>query len=198
MRLIEFAASRGISYLTKEDVERFFQAIPVKNVRERLLFDLIYRFGLRRTEAVIIRRDNLKEGRIWITRLKGGISGEYPVHPSTRRLLWTYLNRRGEDENPYLFSTRQSGNGPISASTIYQTFCKYAEVAGIAEDLRHPHVLRHSIAVHLMNAGWDVADVQDWLGHREISSTMVYAAVTSKRREANHERSLFSTEIATT
>jgi site-specific recombinase XerD len=58
--------------------------------------------------------------------------------------------------------------------------------------------LTRSAAVHLMNAGWDVADVQDWLGHREISSTMVYAAVTSKRRAANHERSLFSTEIATT
>jgi len=49
-----------------------------------------------------------------------------------------------------------------------------------------------------MNVGWDAADVQDWLGHRDITSTMVYAAVTSKRREANYERALLSSEIANT
>lgn len=68
----------------------------------------------------------------------------------------------------------------MSVSTIYQLFRAYAEAAGLPPDRRHPHVLRHSIAVHLMNAGWDAADVQDWLGHREIASTMVYAAVTNK------------------
>jgi site-specific recombinase XerD len=47
-----------------------------------------------------------------------------------------------------------------------------------------------------MNAGWDAADVQDWLGHRDIASTMVYAAVTNKRREARYEEALLSDEIA--
>ena len=47
-----------------------------------------------------------------------------------------------------------------------------------------------------MNAGWDAADVQDWLGHRDIASTMIYAAVTNKRREAKYEKALLSEEIA--
>jgi len=70
------------------------------------------------------------------------------------------------------------------------------EEADLPKERCHPNVLRHSIAVHLMNAGWGAADVQDWLGHRSIASTMVYAAVTNKRREANYERALDSTEIA--
>ena len=53
-----------------------------------------------------------------------------------------------------------------------------------------------ALLVHLMNAGWDAADVQDWLGHRDIASTMVYAAVTNKRREAKYEEALLSEEIA--
>jgi site-specific recombinase XerD len=144
----------------------------------------------------LIRREHLSDGRVWITRLKDGISGEYPTHPTTRRLLWTYLSALGNDGRPYLFVSRQSDIWPISPSTIYGLFRRYADVAKLAVDRRHPHVLRHSIAVHLMNAGWDVADVQDWLGHRDVASTMIYAAVTNKRRAAKYEEALLSKEIA--
>ena len=47
-----------------------------------------------------------------------------------------------------------------------------------------------------MNAGFDAADVQDWRGHRDIASTVVYPAVTNKRREAKYEEALLSEEIA--
>lgn len=184
------------AYLTKAEVEQLFAAIPDTDRRSRLLFDVIYRYGLRRTEAALIRREHLSEGRIWITRIKGGVSGEYPIHPMTRRLLWAHLAERGTDGRPFLFLSRQSAMHPLSASTIYHLFQKYADAAALPIDRRHPHVLRHSIAVHLMNAGWDVADVQDWLGHRDIASTMVYAAITNKRREARYEEALLSNEIA--
>lgn len=194
--VVDLAASRQIAYLSKEEVEAFFAAVPRENSRDRLLFDLIYRHGLRRLEAANIRREHLSDGRIWIGRLKGGISGEYPIHPTTRRLLWAYLHERVGDNRPHLFVTRQADSIRLSASTIYYSFCRYAQVAGIARERCHPHILRHSIAVHLMNAGWDVADVQDWLGHRDINSTMVYATVTNKRREAKYEEALLSNEIA--
>ncbi len=197
MRLVQLSSRRQMPYLSKAEVERLFSVIPREQVRDRLLFDLIYRYGLRRLEASLIRRrEHLSDGRIWITRLKGGISGEYPIHPRTRRLLWAYLSDRGEDHRPYLFASRQSGPNPLSPSTIYALFRSYADAARLPEDRRHPHVLRHSIAVHLMNAGWDAADVQDWLGHRDIASTMVYAAITNKRREAKYEEALLSEEIA--
>ena len=195
MHVAEPQAARQLAYLTKQEVERFFAAIPPLDGRNKLLFDVIYRYGLRRLEAALIRREHVAE-RMWITRLKGGVSSEYPIHPTTRRLLWEYLEHLGDSSCPYLFTTRQSDGRPMSASTIYQLFRGYAEAAELPVDRRHPHVLRHSIAVHLMNAGWDAADVQDWLGHRDIASTMVYAAVTNKRREAKYEEALLSDEIA--
>lgn len=196
MNLVYAAAMRRLVYLSKVEVERVFATIPSANHRDRLLFDVIYRYGLRRLEAVLIRREHLSDGTIWITRVKGGNSGEYRIHPNTRRLLWAYLNDRGEDESPYLFRSRQSGALTMSESTVYGLFRRYAEAADLPADRRHPHILRHSIAVHLMNAGWDAADVQDWLGHRDIASTMIYAAVTNKRREAKYEEALLSEEIA--
>jgi site-specific recombinase XerD len=197
MDLVQLAAAKKIDFLTKEEVESFFAAIPAENLRDQLLFDVIYRHGLRRREAgLILKADHFLDGRIWITRVKNGVAGLYDIHPRTRRLLWAYLNERGDDGRPYLFVSRQSAQRPLSAAMIYHLFRKYAAVAGIPPHRCHPHVLRHSIAVHLMNAGWDAADVQDWLGHRDIASTMVYAAVTNTRRKAKYAEALLSEEIA--
>ena len=195
MDVVQLAARRQIVHLSKDEVERFFAAIPLDNMRDRLLFEMMYRYGLRRREAALIRREHISE-RIWITRLKGGVSGEYPIHPTTRRLLWPYLGERGDSENPYLFFTRQSGTKPLSPSTIYGSFRRYAGAAEIPRERQHPHVLRHSIATHLLDAGWDIADVQDWIGHADIKSTQVYARVTNKRRETRYVESLSSDAIA--
>ncbi len=196
MEAVKLAGDAQISYLSKEEVERFFAVIPATNVRDRLLFEVIYRHGLRRQEAVLIRREHLRNGRIWITRLKGSRSGEYPIHPATRRLLWVYLAELGDDWHPYLFATRQSDIWPMSPSTVYHLFRRYAAAANLPPERCHPHVLRHSIATHLLTSGWDYADVQDWLGHTSIASTTRYAAVTNPRREEAFRRLLASGEIA--
>ena len=98
-----------------------------------------------------------------------------------------------------MLNSRQNSNGrPLSPPTIYQAFRRYAVLAGIQKDHQHVHVLCHSIAVHLMNAGWNAEDVQHWLGHECISSTMIYGKVSDQRREKNHENTVQSPEIAQT
>jgi integrase/recombinase XerD len=194
MHVVQLSAARQIAYLTKEEVERLFAAIPPKDGRDRLLFEMIYRYGLRRREAALIRVEHITD-RVWITRLKGGIPGSYPIHPNTRRLLWAYLSARAQQRG-YLFATRQSGNQPMSPSTIYWLFRRYADAAGIPPERQHPHALRHSIGTHLLDAGWDLVDVQDWLGHVDIATTQIYARITNRRREARYEESLRSDAIA--
>jgi integrase/recombinase XerD len=195
MDVVALATRREVSFLSKAQVEALFAAIPAAATRDQLLFDVIYRHGLRRLEAALIRKEWIRD-RIWIHRLKHGASGEYPIHPRTRRLLWAWLAERGEDTNPYLFTTRQSPGRPMSPSMIYALFRRYATAAGLPAELQHPHVLRHSIATHLLEAGRDIVDVQDWLGHTQITSTLVYARVTNKRREATYAECLHSEAIA--
>lgn len=82
-----------------------------------------------------------------------------------------------------MFITRESKNkSPISEEMIYYLFKKYSQLAEISNDKCFVHTLRHSIAVHLLNAGWDICDVQDWLGHRDIKNTMRYAKISNFRR----------------
>lgn len=188
------ANTRDVKYVGKNEVERLFDAIPPAAVRDALLFDVIYRYGLRREEATMLLTEHVRE-RVRITRVKHGISRDYPIFPRTRELLWSYLSQRTEQENPYLFPSREIPGAPISASLIYQLFRRYAAAANLPSDRRHPHVLRHSIAVHLLNAGWDLIDVQHWLGHASITSTQIYAQVSNFRLNKQF-RALSSSEIA--
>jgi type 1 fimbriae regulatory protein FimB len=190
---------RQVRYLSKGEAELFFRAIPPHEVRDRLMFDLIYRHGLRRKEAVLLRDEFVQDDKVWIGRVKNGVSGAYPLHPTTKTLLAAYTDTRPTDSGPYLLQFRQiRGERPISTSTVYERFRRYARIANLPKEHHHVHVLRHSIAVHFLDAGWGAADVQDWLGHKNISSTMIYATITNQRRERNHERTITSQEIAQT
>lgn len=193
----QFRDQEAIKYLTRGEVERFFRRIPEGHTRDLLLFDLIYRHGLRRSEAGLLTPEDLRDGKIWIARRKHGLSGAYPLHPRSKELLARYLKERPA-HSMYLLCSRRRGGGPLSGGEVNRLFHGYALAADLPADRSHVHVLRHSIGVHLANADWDIADVQDWLGHRDISSTLVYFRITNKRREAKYRSALRSREIART
>lgn len=196
----EKSLQKAVAYVSKAEVERFFRAIPEENIRDRLLFDLIYRFGLRRREASLIEVDDvsLENETIWVRRLKRGISAGYRLHPRTLALLHAYLPLRDWGANRFLFQSPNRRAKALSPSFIYQRFRAYATAAELPENRRHVHVFRHSIAVHFMNEGLDSSDVKDWLGHRSLTSTMIYAQVTNKRRDQTYSRLIQSQEIAET
>jgi site-specific recombinase XerD len=60
----------------------------------------------------------------------------------------------------------------------------YGEKAKLPDDKRHFHVLKHSIATHLLDTGADIRFVQDWLGHANIQNTVIYAQISVGSREA--------------
>jgi integrase len=188
-------------YYSKDEVHRFFAVIPRSNLRDLALFDLIYRHGLRRREASLLKRLDVaffgRTGAIRIFRLKGSNSGVYHLHPTSARLLSAYLRNRGDDGKPYLFPGRRL-DAPLSPSMIYRLFRRYATAAGLPEDRRHPHSFRHSWGVHASNSFFDLLDIADWLGHKSLAAAQRYAAVTNQRRDGTYSRVLNSLEFART
>jgi integrase/recombinase XerD len=184
-----------VKHLAKEQLQAFFGAIPRENIRDRLLFNLMYLHALRRGEAAILTLDDFWEDKIRVTRLKGGRSLTYPMFPSSLALLRRYLKVRPQDECPYLFRGRRHGGAPLAGRTIGHLFHHYATAAGLPTDLRHSHVLRHSLGTHLANEGVDISDAAEQLGHTELSSTAIYFEITDRRRRKVHRRMLRSPEI---
>jgi site-specific recombinase XerD len=176
---------RRIQVLTQEEVRRLFEVIT--NRRDRVLFRLTYRHGLRASEVGLLRRSDadLRTGRLTVHRLKGSLSGVYPMQPDTQKLLKAYLRSR-QDVSPYLFvSNRQV---PISRYALWHLMQTYGEAAGLPSEKRTFHILKHSIATHLLDAGADLAFVRDWLGHANVQNTLVYARVTTVKRDAEAQR----------
>jgi site-specific recombinase XerD len=192
------SASRTVKYISVESVRRLFRSIPRGKLRDRLLFDLIYHYGLRRGEAIRIELSDFDftNDTFEVRRLKGGESKPYPLFPATKRLLRQYLEVPRELWSRYLFQSRQKIDQPISVSLVAMLFHRYAETAEIPKDRAHVHVLRHSIAMHMIESGIGVLDVQDWLGHASITSTQVYVEISPRRRTSNLKRMIMSKEIA--
>lgn len=179
-----------IQYLTQEELQRLFGKIHDK--RDRALFDLVYKHGLRASEVGLLRRDDvdLERGQIRIHRVKGGNSGTFPLFRDSIRILKAYLATRA-DFSPTLFPSKKKN--PISRKRIFALFEEYARKAKLPDEKRHPHVLRHSIATHLLESGQNMEMVQDWLGHTYITSTQIYGKITDRRRSEAHreaERSI--------
>jgi integrase len=120
---------------------------------------------------------DFKNHHIWIRRLKNGIGGEKPLWRHTAKLLRAYLRER-RHVTPYLFTGRQ---GSMQKRRIQHLFTTYAQAAGITG--RSIHALRHSIAVHLIEAGRGIEYVADHLGHKNIRNTRIYAQSTNPLRE---------------
>ena len=171
-----------VKYLTQEEAQRFFSKIHDR--RDRALFKLMYDFGLRASEVGKLTLENLDldRGRIWIHRLKGGNSGEYALFRDTNKLLKLYLQQRNNDLYPMLFRSRNKN--PISRRRIDSLFKHYGKKAKLPEQRRHSHTIRHSIAVHMLDAGQSQEAVKDRLGHKSIKSTDIYAQISNYKREA--------------
>jgi type 1 fimbriae regulatory protein FimB len=177
-------------YLTQPEVKKFFAKINSK--RDRALFAIIYRYGLRVSEATIItpRDISWERNRIYIRRVKNGITAERRLFSDVKRLLKAYLNER-KPTGTALFTGKK---GNLKRIWIYTLFKQYAKEAKL-DDALSVHSLRHSCGVHMMEAGADIREVQDFLGHRNIQNTLVYAHITDKLRQKTEELLEYSPDI---
>ena len=170
----------------------------VKNPRDRAIFTIAYWRGLRASEIGSIPWSAWaqKNKTIWITRVKGSLSGEYPLSPQETKALNAWREVRGNEAGP-MFPSRNSQSFELSAGgqgkknsgigrgMIDILFRRYARQAGLPPELRHEHVLKHSLATHLVSKGADVLAIKDWIGHADIKSTMVYLQIRNPKRLAD-------------
>jgi type 1 fimbriae regulatory protein FimB/type 1 fimbriae regulatory protein FimE len=161
---------RSRDYLGQPDIDRLFAAAKKgrHGVRDHLLILMMFRHGLRVSEVITLRRQDvdLEQSRIWITRLKNGLSVEQPIAGEELRAIKRWLARR-EDALPWLFVSER--NQPLTRQAVNYIFGTAGTRAGLEHV--HPHVLRHSCGLALANKGRDLRVIQDYHGHRDPRRT---------------------------
>ena len=173
---------RNKDFLTEDEMRQLLLAAKKgrHGPRDHLILLMMYRHGLRVSEAISLKRSdiNLAQSRLWVKRLKNGLSVEQPIDGEELRAIKRYLASR-TDMLPWLFIserqqalTRQSINYMIKAAT------KRTSLANV-----HPHMLRHSCGYYLANKGYELRLIQDYLGHRDPKHTVHYTRISSIRFE---------------
>ena len=180
--------------LTEAEVEALFEAPNVaeaQGFRDRTMLELLYATGLRVSELVGLRPEQLSltQGIVRIVG-KGGKERLVPLGEEALDWVVRFLQgpRRdilGERLCEFLFPTRR-GSG-MTRQAFWYLIKKHALTAGVHKPLS-PHTLRHAFATHLVNHGADLRVVQMLLGHSDLSTTQIYTHVARERLKTLHQK----------
>ncbi len=157
-------------------------------LRDRTLLEVLYATGLRVSELVELKRQNLglEQGVIRVMG-KGQKERLVPLGESAREWLARYLlEARPELPDPRGVAVFPGRTGePMTRQTFWHRIKHWAHVAGIDRAIS-PHTLRHAFATHLVNHGADLRVVQLLLGHTDLSTTQIYTHVARERLKQLH------------
>jgi integrase/recombinase XerD len=180
--------------LNEHDVRRLIESIngtkPLDR-RDRAMLELFYASGLRLSELLDARLENLsmEEGWIRVTG-KGAKTRLIPVGGAAREAIAAYLEHarpalvKAKSSSHIFLSVRGQRLGPMRIRLI---FTERAAACGLEQHI-HPHKMRHSFATHLLNHGADLRVIQEMLGHSDIATTQIYTHVDQARLKETHRK----------
>ncbi len=167
----------------------------LKGLRDRAILSVLLFHGLRREEVCKLRVKDFGQQRRGVVHMlifgKGGKQRYIPIHPETTQLVAKYLKLAGHaaQKDSALFRSLRSGGsgaaGGLSPGAIYAEVVKlYMNQLGISGENMGPHALRATAATSALEHEADIAQVQEWLGHSNISTTKVYDRRDAKPRQS--------------
>jgi integrase/recombinase XerD len=183
-------------FLSDEDVERLLNAPDVatpRGVRDRALIELLYATGLRVSELVALRAQDLHlEAGYLTTTGKGRKQRIVPVGDEAARWVTRYLREArprllGKRTSPRVFVNARGGGPGITRVGFWKILKGYGKAMGISRQIS-PHVLRHSFATHLLERGADLRAIQMMLGHSDLSTTQIYTHILDARLRAVYDK----------
>lgn len=190
------AGNRLPETLRADEVNTLLQSIDPADLpygaRDRAILEMIYGSGLRVSELVNLRADQVdwEENFLRITG-KGNKTRYVPLGGVAAKALRSYLEhgrpkllRNGRRAGNTLFLSNRGEK--LTRDRIRQIIKERARAAGLPENV-YPHILRHSFATHLLENGADLRVIQDMLGHASLSTTQVYTHVDQKRLVSLHQ-----------
>lgn len=170
-----------ISYMAAEQLEQFLKAAKSHGPREHAMFLFSVAHGARAQEICNLKIGdiNFQNEQVHIARLKGSLQSTQTllkVKGNTlfdeKAVLKAWLAERVPDADEYVFNSVKSTQ--LNRVTVFRLFRKIAREAGLPEVLWHPHVLKHTAAMLMVQQGANAYLVRQHLGHKSFDSTLAY------------------------
>src|SRR3989339_1329610 len=163
--------------LTKEEVAMLINSIS--NPKHKLMAKLMYSAGLRVSELVHLKPENLdiRNGYGWVRHGKGNKDRMFIIAESVKGELDSYISKECASSDSYIF---RGFSGHITTAAVRSVIKNARKNAKLSKHA-HPHTLRHSFSTHLIENGSSVAEVQSLLGHSSVETTMIYLHIASPK-----------------
>lgn len=197
IKLAKDKSDREVRFLSLEQLEKLLSAPDISTnvgLRDRAILESFFSTGMRIAELVALNREQIKI-KLSMGELELSIVGKggriRTVYFSKRSLYWLqkYLETRKDEEKALFINYRSKKNtsSRLTPRSIEKMIKKYAILAGVPITTT-PHVLRHTFATDLLTQGVDLRTIQEFLGHKNIAATQIYAHVTSKKLREIHRK----------
>lgn len=181
-------------YVEEDAMQRLFEDIEFtadfQGIQDRLILELLYGSGLRLSELIHLRKDQVDtERQVLRIRGKGSKDRLVPYPRCLQGLIRDYLEIRvsepeGEDAS-YFFLTEKGKK--LYPKFVYRLVNKYLSYVTTVKK-RSPHTLRHSYATHLLNHGADLNAIKELLGHSSLAATQVYTHTDLAKLKRIHKK----------
>lgn len=188
---------RMIKFLPVDQIKKLLNApktSTLTGLRDRAILETLFSTGLRVAELANLNKEQIKitpETKDLEIVIIGKGNRPRPVYFSKRATKWVgkYLETRKDKEKALFINYKGPKSGPrrLSPRSVEDIVKKYAILAGIPT-FTSPHTIRHSFATDLLMKGVDLRTIQEFLGHKNISTTQIYAHVTSKKLKDTHRK----------
>jgi len=189
---------RVIKFLPIDQIKKLLDApktSTLTGLRDRAILETLFSTGLRVAELANLNKEQLKIAPSLTKDLEIVIIGKgsrpRPVYFSERAVKWIgkYLETRKDKEKALFINYKGPKSAPrrLSPRSVEDIVKKYAILAGVPA-FTSPHTIRHSFATDLLMKGVDLKTIQEFLGHKNISTTQIYAHVTSKKLRDTHRK----------
>ncbi|PKL86219.1 MAG: tyrosine recombinase [Ignavibacteriae bacterium HGW-Ignavibacteriae-1] len=181
------------SFLLKNEVEKMldgFDTTTPEGARNNALVELIYSSGLRISEALNLKLDelDLRSGTIRILG-KGNKQRIVPIGEKAIKAIDEYKNLRSQVSakisGDYLFIGKSGKK--LDASVAYRIINRKMGLVSESKQ-KSPHVLRHSFATHLLDNGADIRSVSEMLGHASLSTTQIYTHLSVEKLKESYKK----------
>jgi len=161
--------------------------------RDQLILELLYGTGIRLSELIGIRHDDLSlSGRTVRVTGKGNKQRVVPLNPTLLTVLAKYIAAKqaefGAGDNAHSALLVTDKLEPLYEKFVYRTVKHYLSQITTASSQQHPHVLRHSFATHLLSKGADLNAIKELLGHANLAATQVYTHLSIDKLKAVFEK----------
>ncbi|MBU0952760.1 MAG: tyrosine recombinase XerC [Elusimicrobia bacterium] len=180
-------------FLSKDEITGLLEIPKDKSslgLRDQVLLEVLYSCGLRISELVSLNLDSIDFfGNTVRVIGKGNKERIVPIGNVALKALYKYLDLRKKiiaDANEKAMFVNYRGTR-ISDRYVRKILNKWISAAAINKNIS-PHVLRHTFATHMLDAGCDLRSVQEMLGHQSLATTQIYTHVTTERLKKVYEK----------